>query len=136
MKINNRIIVLLLIILLTFNYSCSTKEKIRFDGVYQSETKDNFRDYYRFYSDGTVIQTNSRGNVTAVIKWLKKGKEVLHRGKYNIKFKKIYFYTTSSNGTCIYEGEIINENKIKLKIKSLMNGHEAEKMIYFIKVDS
>lgn len=130
--------VLLLLGLAIFNNGCSRSEKIRFDGIYQSETDYDFRKFFRFYPDGTVIVASSTGEATDVIKWLKKEKYIDDggsNGKYEIKLDKIDFTTTANYGTIVYEGNIIDDNKIKLKIKSLINGNESEKTIFFIKIN-
>jgi hypothetical protein len=111
---------------------------IRYDGLYQSETEGNIRNFLRFYSDGTVLEvgTTAKGEIKDIIKWFKKpfDKPYYSKGKFEIKMDKIYFAAISSYGTVLYEGIIENENKLRLKIKSLINGNESEEVFYFIKI--
>ena len=113
-----------------------TNMKVRFDGLYQTELniKSDSRRFLRFYSDNTVLSVSSTGEATDVIQWLEKPYH--DHGKYEIKENKIYFSTTSSYGTVLYEGLIESKNVLKLKLKSLINGHESEQIFQFIKVRS
>jgi hypothetical protein len=115
-----------------FQAFSQTPKTVRFDGLYQSETYNNFRYFLRFYSDSTVISATSNGEVNDIIKWLKKPFD--QQGQYEIKGNKIYFSTTSDFGTVVYEGVIDSEYKLQLKVKSLINGHLDEKLYYFIKL--
>ena len=105
---------------------------LRFDGLYQSVSESDSRHFLRFYSDSTVISVTSTGEATDVIKWLKKPYD--NQGKFEIKGNRIYFTTTSSYGTVVYEGLIDTEYKLILKVKSLINGHLSEELFYFIKL--
>lgn len=117
--------------------SNNESKKIRLDGIFQSEILNNTRSFYRFYPDGTVINSTSTGTAADVIKWLKKEEFVNDynsRGKYEIKSNKIYFKTTAGGyGTVAYEGNIISDTEIKLKIKSYINANESEQTISFYK---
>lgn len=105
--------------------------EVRFDGLYQSGTNGDSRYFLRFYSDSTVISVTSTGQATDVIKWFKK--PFNDQGKYEINGNKIYFTTTSSYGTVVYEGIIDSEYKITLTVISLINGHKSKEIYYFIK---
>ncbi|NLT52714.1 MAG: hypothetical protein GXX85_17560 [Ignavibacteria bacterium] len=123
---------------------------VRFDGLYQTQTDIESRHYFRFYSDSTVItdfesrhflrfypdstviSVTSTGVATDVIKWLTKPYD--NQGKFEVKGDRIYFTTTSSYGTVVYEGFIDSEYLLKLKTISLINGQESEKLFYFIKL--
>lgn len=109
--------------------------KVRYDGLYQTQTKGDSRDFLRFYSDNIVLSVGTRGEVRDLIKWFKKpyNRPSDCRGKYEIINDKIYFTTTSSAGTVVYEGIIETKFKLRLKKKSLINGYEEEEVYYFIK---
>lgn len=111
-----------------------TQKAVRFDGLYQTETSEESdrRHFLRFYADSTVISASSMGEATDIIIWLKKPFEI--QGKFEIDVNKLYFTTTSSRGTIVYEGIIESEYRLTLKTKSLINGHESEKIYYFIKL--
>lgn len=117
-----------------YNVNSQTKSLIRFDGLYQSETEDNSREFLRFYDDGTVLSVISSINAKDLIKWFKKEKNSnqFQKGKYEINDNKIYFTTTDKYGTVVYQG-IIDEYKLTLKTKSLINNAESTSIFYFIK---
>jgi hypothetical protein len=117
-----------------YNVNSQTKSLIRFDGLYQSETEDNSREFLRFYDDGTVLSVISSSNAKDLIKWFKKDKHSnqFQKGKYEINNNNIYFTTTDKYGTVVYQGAI-DEYKLTLKTKSLINNAESTSIFYFIK---
>ena len=127
---------ILIIIFKSFNVSSQTNEFIRFDGVYQSETQGDYRQFIRFYQDGTVITVSCTCEVKGIEAWFNKENlkdEDDSSGKYEIKETKIYFTSTSSYGTVVYYGTLTNEYTINLNIKSLINDYENQETYYFIK---
>ncbi len=126
------IIIVFLFCLSTIQVFSQINKRLRFDGLYQSATEGDSRKFLRFYADGTVISVTSTGEATDVINWLKKPYD--DQGNFEIKGKKIYFVTTSSYGSVVYEGFIDSKYKLKLNIKSLINGYESEWLFYFIKL--
>ena len=129
-----RFLILILLLISTIQVFSQTLKEVRFDGLYQSETEGDYRSFLRLYSDGTVLSITSTGQVSDLKKWFKKPyKKPYHsRGLYEIKGNRIYFTTTSSSGTVVYEGIIESEYKLIITTKSLINGHEDEKIYYFI----
>lgn len=114
-----------------------TKESLRFDGLYQTETDGDSRSFLRFYEDGTVISVTSPSEAKDLITWFRKedyNKPYHSKGKYEIRDKNIYFTTSSEDGTVVFQGTVTNGYTITLKIKSLINSHEHEETYYFIKL--
>jgi hypothetical protein len=109
----------------------SQKISIRFDGLYQTVTEDNYRQYLRFYPDSTVIRATSTSEAKDVFTWLTKPFD--GQGKYEIREEKIYFTTTSGVGTIVFNGVINDEFKLTINQKSLINGYEETEIYYFVK---
>jgi len=59
---------------------------VRYDGLYQSEKKDNAWYYLRFYKDGTVLSVTSIGTPAQVARWFNKQfqGEGMGKGTYSI----------------------------------------------------
>jgi len=117
----------------------SCTKNVRFDGFYQTQSKEDYKSFLRFYSDSTVLSVTTDGDAEAsnLISWFKKPFDNPHhsKGKYEIKENKISFTTDSSNGKVVYKGTIESENKLILNFKSLINGYEGKEVYYFIKLD-
>ena len=130
----NTLILVFLFCVSTIQVFSQNQNTVRFDGLYQTETSEesDLRAFLRFYADSSVISTTTTGEATDVIKWLKKPYD--NQGKFEIKGNKLYFTTTSSYGTVVYEGIIESEYRLILKTKSLINGYVDEKSYYFIKL--
>lgn len=85
---------------------------LRFDGIYQSQLEqsaDNqYRYFFRFYSDGTVIGTPVVDpKVTPKLqKWFAKENEQLAVGHYVVSGAHIEFTTKSVNAETKYFGEV------------------------------
>src|SRR3954468_14676944 len=83
--------------------------KIRFDGFYQTisdidkQDNDTTYDYLRFYPDGKVISVTSEGTAYDLKEWfdLKMNNPGIGSFDYKAKGKKIYFSTTSKEGSVI-----------------------------------
>ena len=58
--------------------------------------------------------------------------EYLSVGNYEINGRKIFFSTTSVNGTVKYRGRITNKGILKLKIESLINGFKHREKYQFV----
>lgn len=112
---------------------------VRFDGFYQSVIdekalpEEKTWKYLRFYPNGKVISVTSTGNTLDLKKWfsIKKHKEY---GNWELDGNRLYFSTTTSNGTVIYDGFVIDKFYLELKIKSLINGYENTEKYYFVKI--
>lgn len=129
------LVVVSIILIATFRVYSQDSTKVRFDGVYQTETRNNTRSFLRFYPDGTVISATSTGQAKNLSNWFTKekyNKPWDSRGKYEIKNKNIYFTTSSQSGTVVYEGVIKTEYELSLNIKSLINGNQQKDIYYFI----
>jgi len=103
---------------------------IRYDGVYRSESDESFH-YIKFYPGDTVITVSSTGEPDEIKEWF--NKPYYDNGIYQIDKKKISFNSTSSYGTVLYKGKIVSEDKLVLKIESLINGYKAKKTYIFYK---
>jgi hypothetical protein len=116
------------------------KGTIRYDGIYQTVTSidttnsDTTRHFLRFYPNGKVISVGSTGTVLDLEKWFNINHKDISVGNFEITEKRIYFSTTSSTGTVIYDGLFINKYYLELNIKSLINNYTATERYYFIKI--
>jgi hypothetical protein len=137
----------LLFLGLTISYFANAQtvssSKIRFDGFYQTisdidkQDNDTTYDYLRFYSDGKVISVTSEGTALDLKDWfdLKMNNPSIGSYDYKIKGGKIYFSTTSKEGSVIYHGKIKRDYYLLLKFRSLITGRRGREKYYFIKVD-
>jgi hypothetical protein len=138
------LIVRLLIIAILFTqttYSFSqSKATVRFDGFYQnvseidSTNNDTTYSYLRFYPDGKVLSVSSSGNVYDLKKWFNTKQKNPSVGKYEIIANRIYFSTTSNEGTVVYDGQVNYRYYLDLSVKSLINGHLSKEKYYFVKI--
>jgi hypothetical protein len=123
---------------MVMNDGSGQKNKIRFDGVYQSSSENKIRKFFRFYSDGTVIEATTEAEVNELRRWFRKEKFIhdYHSiGTYEVKGEKIYFSTKASGyGVVVYEVTLSSESEINLKSKSLINGNESEYTANFIMI--
>ncbi len=103
---------------------------VRYDGVYRSERDDAYH-YVKFYPGDTVISVTSTGEPNEIAEWF--NKPYYDNGIYKIKKNKISFNSTSSYGTVLYRGKIISEDKMILKIESLINGYKTKETFIFFK---
>lgn len=116
------------------------KPVVRFDGLYQTVSEidsvgnDTTYNFLRFYPDGKVLSVTSRGNAHDLKKWFHLKTKNPSVGMYEIKANRIYFSTTSNEGTVVYDGEIHDQYYLTLTIKSLINGYNHQEKYYFIKV--
>lgn len=123
----------------TYSFSQS-KVAVRFDGFYQtvseidSTDNDTTYSYLRFYPDGKVLSVSSSGNVYDLKKWFNLKQKNPSVGGYKITANRIYFTTTSNEGTVVYDGQINDKYYLDLSVKSLMNGYSHQEKYYFVKV--
>ena len=116
---------------------------IRFDGFYQTkgdidkQDNDTTYSYLRFYPDGKVISVTSEGTALDLKDWfnLKMDNPGIGNYDYKVKRGKIYFSTTSREGTVIYHGKVKKDYYLLLKFKSLINGRTGREKYYFVKVE-
>jgi hypothetical protein len=124
-------------------YSVNAQNKkivsVRFDGFYQSTVDmtalpdDKSWRYLRFYPNGKVISVTSTGNASDLKNWFSIKKH-LDFGYWELNENRLYFSTTSNEGTVIYDGFVINKFYLELKIKSLINGYADKETYYFVKM--
>ena len=134
-----------LIVFLTLVFSAKTQTKettlIHFDGFYQtvcdidSTERDTTISFLRFYPDGKVISASlgEFGNVNDLKKWFNLRQKNPSLGFYTITGTRIYFTTTSNEGTVVYDGQIQNNYYLDLTVKSLINGFLSNEKYYFIR---
>lgn len=110
---------------------------IQFSGLYRSYYKDELTGdgctYLKFYKNGDVIGANIHNgcNSKKIFTTLKRGKEHISSGRYEVNQNKITFFTTSKNVTIEYMGKIDGDFLI-LESKSLYNGYEELRRFKFI----
>lgn len=120
------------------------KYQVRFDGLYETvcnydvDDEEGEQGYLRFYSDGTVISvgTDCDGTVEDLKDWFNIEMEYLSKGFYEIKGRKIEFFTTSVSGTVNYKGKIDEKGKLRLKVISDINGYRAREEYSFIQIEN
>jgi hypothetical protein len=125
--------------LTTYSFSQS-KGRVRFDGLYQTVSEidtasnDTSYSYLRFYPNGKVLSVTAIGNVYDLKKWFHLKQDNPSVGLYEITAKRIYFTTTSNEGTVVYDGQVTDNYYLDLSVKSLINGHFSQEKYYFVKV--
>jgi hypothetical protein len=108
-------------------------ELIKYNGLYETKCElvkndvDGVKGYLRFYPNGKIISTSTICDATPedVKSWLNLNMDNLSLGKYQLKNRKIVFYTTSTNGTVNYKGKINRREVLRLSWKSLINGNRG-----------
>ena len=114
--------------------------QVRYDGFYQTvsdiskEDNDTSYSYLRFYSDGQVISVTSEGTAYDLREWFNLGMHDCSVGKYEIRGRRLYFSTTNTSGTVIYNGKISDQYHLSLKAKSLVNGYKDQEKYYFVEI--
>jgi len=103
---------------------------VRYDGVYRADRGDCYS-YVKFYPGDTVISVSSTGEPDEIAEWF--NKPYYDNGIYKIEKNKISFNSTSSYGTVLYRGKIVSEDKLILKIESLINGYKTKETYNFFK---
>lgn len=105
---------------------------IKFNGLYQSEERDGYWYYLRFYDDGVVLSASITGdNVTNIAKWFNRDSVNSSRGIFQADGESVQFSCSSSNGTVNYKGRVL-DNGLALNHHSLINGYRAEHLYRFI----
>jgi len=128
---------LLLLTVVAKNGASQTNSRwvVKYNGLYKTNTEifnnDTFSHYLRFYPGGKVISTTTSGTPNEIKTWFNFHMQNPDTGAVAIKGRKIKFSTSSSYGTVKYWGKIIDESTLRLKSKSLINGHRATEKYYF-----
>ncbi|HSC53390.1 MAG TPA: hypothetical protein VLC98_07220 [Phnomibacter sp.] len=133
---------LVLFILVIAHFAIGQKldssNKIHLDGFYQTqayidkEDNDTTYSYLRFYSDRKVLSVTSEGTPNDLKDWFNLKMDNPSIGDYEIRGKRIYFSTTSREGTVKYKGKINDQYHLALKSKSLINGYKSREKYYFV----
>ena len=113
---------------------------ISYTNIYESEcTPSEFGDegnksFLKFYPNGKVIVAATACDTTVadLKEWFHLGVEYISTGDYKIKGNHIRFATKSIAGIVQYKGIITKNNILKLRSKSLINGHRQQE-IYTLK---
>jgi hypothetical protein len=123
-------------------FSQSKNGSIRFDGIYQTQIEidsvehDTSYYYLRFYSDGVVISASvENSTIYNIAKWFNRNHKTISKGKYELTGTRLYFATTSKEGTCIYDGNVIDKYYLELNCKSLITCINYPEKYYFIKIE-
>lgn len=136
------LVVFLCTSIMTFGQE-TKNQLLQFNGLYETECviekdDDEGTQYYlRFYSDGKVISvsTDCEGPASDLKEWFNLENKNVSVGNYKIKRHKIQFSTTSETGTVEYRGRIDKYGFIKLRSKSLINGHKDRENYKFIRLN-
>ncbi|HEV8283724.1 MAG TPA: hypothetical protein VGQ09_05415 [Chitinophagaceae bacterium] len=115
----------------------SIKDKISYDGYYRTlpDTLNPFSYYLRFYPDGTVIGYSTAGNPNNLVSWFKKDHKSPSKGQYVLKDSTISFSLKSEEGTVLYDGIFLPDNRIFFSVKSLINKYQGKEEYFFLKMD-
>ena len=118
----------------------AAQKELDYDGYYvsipDSNTMSMFKYYLRFYPDGTVIGVTTAGKPSNLIPWFKKENKTPSKGKYMLTDSTIKFSMTSEQGDVNYEGKLTADNKLVLRVKSLINKYEGKEEYGFLKMES
>ncbi len=123
----------------TYSYQIlDDSKKVRLDGLYQTksyidkEDNDTTCSYLRFYYDGRVINVTAEGTASDLQDWFNLKMDNPSIGYFRVHRKRIYFSTTSKEGTVNYKGKIKNQYRMILKSKSLITGYKIREKYYFV----
>jgi len=135
-----RIKIPITILLILSSLFVAAQKDMSYDGYYVSIPDSNsismFKYYLRFYPDGTVIGVTTAGKPANLLPWFKKENKTPSRGKYILTDSTIKFSMTSEQGDVNYEGKLTADNKLVLKVKSLINKYYGKEEYGFLKMDA
>ena len=127
------------IFLVLFSMSSKAQKEMSYDGYYvsipDSTSMSMFKYYLRFYPDGTVIGVTTAGKPVNLIPWFKKENKTPSKGAFTLTDSTIKFSMTSEQGEVNYDGKITGDNKLVLKVKSLINKYEGKEEYAFMKME-
>lgn len=84
---------------------------LRFDGLYQKQGSSGAFSYFRFYDDGTVVETlDTQGAAEKVARWLNKGSDA--KGQYTLQGAKLEFTTVAPWGSYSYSATVDKDRLI------------------------
>jgi hypothetical protein len=150
MKISRQIVIVLFLFSNSLLSSCGPGQlfgptitptptgTLRYDGPYHS-VEQNWNQFLRFYSDGTVlsaaVSVSSIENPKIVFASLDKvsALPITPKGKYTINGSKLEFTTISAGGAVDYTGTI-NGGELTLNIYSHITGFKATFVYHFIEI--
>jgi TusA-related sulfurtransferase len=115
-------------------------QSLQFNGLYKTECEidkdddEGTQSYLRFYPDGKVlsVSTDCEASASDLKDWFNYENKDVSIGSYKSKRLKIQFSVTSKAGTVKYRGRIDKNGLIKLRSKSLINGHKDREKYRFI----
>lgn len=135
-----RMKILITIFLMSASMCCLAQKELSYDGYYVSIPDSNsmtiFKYYLRFYPDGTVIGVTTAGKPANLLPWFKKENKTPYKGAYTLSDSTIKFSMTSEQGEVSYEGKLTGDNKLLLKVTSLINKYEGKEEYGFMKMDA
>lgn len=105
---------------------------LRFDGVYQSEKRNDSYRYLRFFDDGSVIAVTSTGTPDQIKAWFNRKHDGISHGTYVISGTRIVFASESNNGVVDYNGRFKREH-IQFRTYSHINKHRGKYEYKFTK---
>jgi len=109
----------------------TSQEILRFDGIYQSDRRQNYWSYLRFYEDGTAIAVSSTGSPQEVARWLTKTQPNVSKGTFTLIGKSLSFSSISEEGSVDYDGSAEGQGLI-LKHHSHINGNRGVTQYSFV----
>ena len=117
-------------------------DAIRFDGFYETkciideDDDEGDQSYLRFYPDGKVISvgTDCDGTAEDLKDWFNLESKSVSIGEYKIKGNKVEFSTKSNVGEVLYKGRVLDNSRLSLKIKSLINGYKRSEEYHFVQI--
>src|SRR5436190_4974782 len=128
------------IFLVLFSMSSKAQKEMSYDGYYvsipDSTSMSMFKYYLRFYPDGTVIGVTTAGKPVNLITWFKKEDKTPSKGAFTFTDSTIKFSMPSEQGEVNYDGKITGDNKLVLKVKSLINKYEGKEEYAFMKMEA
>jgi hypothetical protein len=125
----------------SITFGQATKNQIlQMNGLYETaceaekDDEEGTQYYLRFYADGKVISVSTvcEGSAADLKDWFNLEHKNVSVGNYKIKKHNIQFSTTSNVGTVEYSGRITKYGYLKLRSKSLINGHKDREKYTFI----
>jgi len=111
--------------------------KLSFDGYYRTlpDTLNPFSYYLRFYADGTVIGYSTAGNPKNLVPWFKKEHKSPSKGQYSLKDSTISFSLKSEEGSVVYDGVLLADDRLFFTVKSLINKYQGKEEYFFLKME-
>ena len=108
---------------------------LRFDGLYASRLPVDpvfvSFSYFRFYEDGTVIESTVSGQRSADLPWFDRSNKTVGQGRYSLTGTSIEFCVRSKAGSVDYWGQIAGD-ALHLEFLSHINGNRGNDEYSFL----